>query len=336
MSKKRIITIALALVLLLSLSFGSWKLMDYHKGAKDYDEAAALALGGFVNTRKPSASSSAPSSKPDRDPSEASSEAPASGSSESASSAGELASSKPPEDSEPAASEEPAGSNGPSSQPEDWDEPLDPEDTPPPSESPAPVDEFAEGLAQIDLKALQEVNPQVIGWICIPDTEVNYPILQAEDNQHYLNYTWKDERSSVGSIFLEHTNKPDFSGFNTIIYGHRMRDTSMFGTLPLYSSLEFFQQHPTIYVADSSGVHQYDIFAAYEVGVREMVYRLDIDQPEEIQELIQFCLSHSVIQTGVVPGVEDSILTLSTCTERGHSTRWVVQAVLREDGGEAN
>ena len=93
---------------------------------------------------------------------------------------------------------------------------------------------------------------------------------------------------------------------------------------------------PTIYVADSSGVHQYDIFAAYEVGVREMVYRLDIDQPEEIQELIQFCLSHSVIQTGVVPGVEDSILTLSTCTERGHSTRWVVQAVLREDGGEAN
>ena len=67
-----------------------------------------------------------------------------------------------------------------------------------------------------------------------------------------------------------------------------------------------------------------------------MVYRLDIDQPEEIQELIQFCLSHSVIQTGVVPGVEDSILTLSTCTERGHSTRWVVQAVLREDGGEAN
>ena len=195
---------------------------------------------------------------------------------------------------------------------------------------------FTEQLAAIDLAALQEVNPDVLGWIAIPDTELSYPLLQCSNNVYYLNHLWNKQRNSSGAIYLETNCTPDFSGFNTIIYGHRMRDTSMFGTLPLYSSLEFFQQHPTIYLADSSGVHQYDIFAAYEVGVREMVYRLDIDQPEEIQELIQFCLSHSVIQTGVVPGVEDSILTLSTCTERGHSTRWVVQAVLREDGGEAN
>ena len=324
MSKKRIITIALALVLLLSLSFGSWKLMDYHKGAKDYDEAAALALGGFVNTRKPSASSSAPSSKPDRDPSEASSEAPASGSSESASSAGELASSKPPEDSEPAASEEPAGSNGPSSQPEDWDEPLDPEDTPPPSESPAPVDEFAEGLAQIDLKALQEVNPQVIGWIWIPDTEVNYPILQAEDNQHYLNYTWKDERSSVGSIFLEHTNKPDFSGFNTLVYGHQMADGSMFGRLERYADKSYWEEHPNIYIATEEGVFRYDVFAAFRVGIRDIVYQLDIEKKKAQQQLIDFCLEQSSIDTGVRPDPKNNVVTLSTCTGWGYSQRWVV------------
>ncbi|MCI8302181.1 MAG: hypothetical protein HFF68_05400, partial [Oscillospiraceae bacterium] len=73
----------------------------------------------------------------------------------------------------------------------------------------------------------------------------------------------------------------------------------------------------------------YDIFAAYEVGIREIVYRLDIEEAGLQEELIRYGLDHSAIDTGVVPTAEERILTLSTCTGSGHATRWVVQAVLR-------
>ncbi|MCI9155585.1 MAG: class B sortase [Lawsonibacter sp.] len=205
-------------------------------------------------------------------------------------------------------------------------QPAPPADQSAPDSSEQPS--FQQTLAAIDLAALQQVNPEVIGWIAIPDTELSYPLLQTSNNSYYLNHLWNKQRNSGGSIYLECQNAQDFSDFNTIIYGHRMRDDSMFGTLRHYADADFFQAHPSVYLADGNGVRQYDIFAAYEVGVREIVYRLDADQTKE--EFIQFCLSHSAIQTGVEPTPEDHVLTLSTCTERGHATRWVVQAVLRD------
>lgn len=202
------------------------------------------------------------------------------------------------------------------------------------SQDDPPEPSWTEQLSALDLPALREINSEILGWIAIPDTELSYPLLQAPNNSYYLNHLWNHQRNSAGSIYLECKSAWDFSDFNTIIYGHRMRDTSMFGTLPLYKDQDFFQAHPSVYISDENGVRQYDIFAACEVGVREIIYRLDIDQPDEIQRLIQFSLDHSVIQTGVTPGVDDHIITLSTCTERGHATRWVVQAVLRDGEGE--
>ena len=192
----------------------------------------------------------------------------------------------------------------------------------------AEQDPWAAALAQVDLDALRQVNGDVVGWIAIPGTVLSYPVVQTGDNSYYLNRTWKRESSSVGAIFLEHTAEADLSGFHTLIYGHRMRNGTMFGSLRDYRSADYWREHPSVYVTMGGQVLIYDIFAAYEVGIREIVYRLDADQTKE--EFIQFCLSHSAIQTGVEPTPEDHVLTLSTCTERGHATRWVVQAVLRD------
>ena len=327
MSKKKIMIIALALVLLLSASFTCWKLMDYHKGATDYREAAALALGCFANTRKPSAASS-PAQASSTAAEVSSPEASASSALENAAASeepSEEASASSSADEEPVSSQEPASSAPESTPSEDLDEPSEPEDTPSPTGTPAPpVDEFAQSLAQIDLEALQKVNPQVIGWICIPDTEVNYPLLQAEDNQHYLNYTWKNERSSVGSIFLEHTNKPDFSGFNTLVYGHQMADGSMFGQLERYRDQSFWEDHPNIYIATEEGVFRYDVFAAFRVGIEDIVYQLDLEKRKAQQKLIDFCLEQSTVDTGIQPSPKENVVTLSTCTGWGYSQRWVV------------
>ncbi len=272
--KKNIRIIIKLLALLMVVVGGSaitWKLMDYHKGAMDYTEAAQLA--GI--------------SKPSVQPQ------PTSGS---------QASQLLEEDSEP----------------------LGPEA--PPKAAPTP-DPYAQELAQVDLNALRQVNPQVTGWIAIPGTNVFYPVMYTDNNTHYLNYTWKNENSGVGAIFLETSCQPDFSDFNTIIYGHQMMDGSMFGGLQKFSDQAYAQERPYVYIARDGGVvEKYQIFAAFEVGVRDLIYRLDIEEENMQQKLIDFCKEHSVIDLGVDPQADGRLITLSTCTGWGYSTRWVVVA----------
>jgi len=194
------------------------------------------------------------------------------------------------------------------------------------------VDPYADALRNMDFTALQEVNSDVLGWILIPGTRVSYPLVQGEDNDYYLNHTWKKWRSAVGSIFLEHRSSSDFSDFHTIIYGHRMNNGSMFASLSKYKKQSYWEANPCVYITDAAGTKKYDIFAAYEVGTTEETYRILFDDEAAMQAYIDFCLSKSVIKTDIVPTVNDKIVTLSTCTGRGHATRWVVQARLQ---GEA-
>lgn len=183
-------------------------------------------------------------------------------------------------------------------------------------------------LAQVDLSSLQAENPDVIGWICIPDTELSYPLVQGTDNAFYLNHTWRQGRNSAGAIFMERSSSADFGDYHTIIYGHRMNNDSMFGTLKYYDSLEFWQEHPSVYVVTADSARRYDIFSAQEAGIKDILYRLDIEEKHLEEELIQYCVDGSAIDTGLVPETDDPILTLSTCTRRGRTTRWVVHGVL--------
>lgn len=189
-------------------------------------------------------------------------------------------------------------------------------------------DPWLETLRAVDLPALRGVNSDILGWITIPDTELSYPILAGRDNQYYLNHTWSGERNAAGAIFLEMNCANNFSDFNVIIYGHRMHNNMMFGTLRFYEDLNYWAEHPSVYLVSDTGVARYDIFAAYEAGVRDQTYRLDLAEEEEKQAFLDFCLSNSVLDTGVAPTTADQILTLSTCTRQGGAaTRWVVQAV---------
>ena len=193
---------------------------------------------------------------------------------------------------------------------------------------PEPPDPNFDLLADVDLESLREVNPDVRGWIMIPDTALSYPVLQYSDNRYYLNHTWKNTRNSAGAIFLECMCSGDFSDFSTLIYGHRMNNETMFGTLKEYKDLEFWKEHPRVYIVHDGGINRYDIYAAFEAGVTSDVYRLAFPKREDQINFIAFGLQNSVIDTGVSPSPDSQIITLSTCTERGHSTRWVVQAVL--------
>ncbi len=193
------------------------------------------------------------------------------------------------------------------------------------------IDPYADALQAMDFSALREVNPEVLGWLLIPNTGISYPLLQHANNEYYLGHSWNKSRSPVGAIFLDSQCSKSLSNFNTIIYGHRMNNGSMFTPLAKYKNQSYWQEHPTVYITDDNGTHRYEIFAAYEVSTSGMTYALSFSTDAGKQKFINYCLEQSLIETGLQPTVNDYILTLSTCTGHGHATRWVVQAMRKSE-----
>lgn len=190
------------------------------------------------------------------------------------------------------------------------------------------TDPRAANLALIDLPALQAVNPDIIGWLHIPGTNISYPLLQGEDNQHYLKHTWDNQQNVVGSIFMECTNSPDLTNFNTIIYGHNLEDGTMLTQLHSYQSQAFWAQFPHIYVVTGNGIYRYEVFSAAEVSITDICYRLSFPDDASKQHFLDAASNWSILDTGIVPTPEDRVLTLSTCTGVIYTNRLVIQARL--------
>lgn len=188
-------------------------------------------------------------------------------------------------------------------------------------------DEYMKRLAGTDLNALRETNPDVVGWIYLPNTKINYPIVQGEDNQYYLDYTWNNVKSSSGSIFMEATNTADFSDFRSILYGHNMADVSMFGALHNYAGIYYWQLFPYVYLVTDEGILRYEIYSSYNAAVDGATYALNLDDDHAKGQFIQFTVEESQINTEIIPAVTDRILTLSTCTVN-YDYRRVVHARL--------
>jgi len=205
-------------------------------------------------------------------------------------------------------------------------EPAEPLPTEP--TGPAPIfDLHAPWLEDLDLEALREVNADVVGWILIPGTRISYPIVQGADNDYYLNHTWDGQQNAAGAVFLEASHAADFSDFSTILYGHNLRSGAMFTDLHRYKAQDFWQDHPFVYIATDTGCSRYRIYAAYEADVTGPTYWQSV--PAELQrEYVDYGLTHSTVETGVIPDDGAPVLTLSTCTGYTYARRWVVQAVL--------
>ena len=203
-----------------------------------------------------------------------------------------------------------------------------PEDTVPLSPAPQ-MDAAAKAMQALDIPALQAVNADVLGWIRIPDTAIDYPLLGADSNDQYLHTAWDGNYSYSGSIFLECQNSRDLSDFYSLIYGHNMANGSMFGNLVLYCDQAFRDEHPYVYLNVDGTVRRYEIFAAYTADVQSDTYRIGFVGKERREQAIAYYLERSVISADRQITADDQIITLSTCTGTGnYSYRWVVQAVL--------
>ena len=196
------------------------------------------------------------------------------------------------------------------------------------------IDEY--DINPIDFEALTAKYPDVYAWIRIPGTNVDYPIARREgDNGYYLNHTIDGRQRIEGAIFTEDYNGKDFEDPNTLIYGHNMKNGSMFRTLHRYKDRKFFEENPYVYIYQEGKVLKYRIFAAYTYDDRHIMMSFDFEDKNIFQLYINSILTNKEISSNidlVVPvTVEDKIITLSTCTSN-QNQRYLVQAVLLSDG----
>lgn len=180
-------------------------------------------------------------------------------------------------------------------------------------------------MSRIDLDALKEINSEAIGWIEIPDTIISYPMVHSTDNLYYLSHTFRKESNKSGSIFLETSNNADFSDLHTIIYGHNMKNGSMFAGLKNYSSGSYLTAHPYVYIDLTDGSHCYQIFSCHEASVSDNCYTIGYERDDVYAAFLESLKSASLYDTGVEASTEDSVITLSTCTKNG-TKRFVVHA----------
>ena len=182
----------------------------------------------------------------------------------------------------------------------------------------------------VDFDALRKINPDIVGWIIVEGTEISYPIMQSsedEEEDFYLYHSFLRESSSHGSIYMQKINSEDFSDFNTVIYGHNMRDGTMFGQLHRFRDKDFFEENDEITIYTPDGTHQYRIFAAY-ITENEMIFDTWGDFENDVLKgnYIEFLKGTAGNQRDAKITVNSRIITLSTCCG-DDAKRLLVQAV---------
>lgn len=190
----------------------------------------------------------------------------------------------------------------------------------------------------INFQELYEVNPDVVGWIRIDDTAVDYPVVQADDNDYYLKRSFKGSKSSSGVPFMDFTNSYDPMDGNLVIYGHNMGSgkTTMFSTLLKYYDEDYYNRHPTIEFDTLAGAGVWDIFAVFKFDVNNIssfnYTQHNYGSPADFQAFIANAKAYSLYDTGITPEYGSHMLTLSTCDRNtyGKTGRCVIMAVYRE------
>lgn len=203
--------------------------------------------------------------------------------------------------------------------------------TPEPSDSesaaePEPETYFPE--ADADVEGLLSINPDIVGWIWIPDTTISYPLLQAADNWKYLNLSYNFKQTNSGSIFMDFRNAGDLSDDNTVIFGHNMKSGGMFGSLKDFSDIGYIEDHPHIYIFTADRVLKYRIFAAYKTESTSDSYTLDFSGDIGYDDFIAYVAAEAGDNMTEAPAAQTPLITLSTCTSGRRTERFVVHAAF--------
>lgn len=191
-------------------------------------------------------------------------------------------------------------------------------------------DDTKEETFSVDFEKLLEMNSDVVGWIRFDEpSEINYPVVQGRDNEEYLKRTFEANTNKLGTLFVDVNNPGDFSGRNTFIYGHNMKNGSMFAQLLKYKDDSFYKEHPYFYIYTPDGkVRTYEIFSAGVVKDTSDSYIMDYADDAAFQTYIDYIKQQSAHPTSAEVTTASKIVSLSTCTNVRDDERFLVHGVM--------
>lgn len=186
----------------------------------------------------------------------------------------------------------------------------------------------------IQVEELQKINPDIIGWIEIENTNINYPVLQGTDNSFYLNHDYQKEKNKNGAIFLDANYIWNPPSSNLLIYGHNNQNGTMFEDLLKYKNEKFYQEHPLIRFTTNTEDSYYEIISVFnskvyyksQNDVFKYYYFINANDENEFNEYIKNVKQASLYDTGKTAQYGEQLMTLSTCSYHTKDGRFVVVA----------
>lgn len=204
---------------------------------------------------------------------------------------------------------------------------IQPTPEPIPTPEPTPTPELAP--IKVDFEKLSKENKDIIAWIFCQDTPINYAVVyRNDDNEYYLNHLLNGEYNEKGTIFVDKRNKTPFEEWNTILYGHNMKDGSMFGCIDEYGEQKFYEAHPVMYLITPEKDYKIEICSSFLTGLESTSFEFPRTQGNPLKT-IDDITRYSYIETGIIPTEEDRLVSFSTCYE-SLQQRYVVIGILRE------
>lgn len=183
----------------------------------------------------------------------------------------------------------------------------------------------------VDFDALSKENADVVAWLRFDQPDViNYPVVQTNNNDTYLDTSFQKNSSIYGTIFMEQSNDAQFTDDNTILYGHNMKSGAMFGSLKKYNEESYYKENPYFYIYTPDGkASKYQICAARRVNAVGDAYYITFGDEETRQTYLDTMHKESFYDTGAEINEDSKLVTLSTCTN-DDSERLIIQGVLVE------
>ncbi len=182
----------------------------------------------------------------------------------------------------------------------------------------------AQWMAQVDDENLWEMNEDYACWIYVPDGQIDYPVVQGTDNKYYLNHLFNRTSNSSGTLFIDYRNLADFQDPNTLIYGHHMRNGSMFGMLTHYSRQSYYESHPLALVMTEKSIFLLEFFAGYTTTHDDHCYDIAISDEEDMMAFVEKAGRKSEFASSVEVQPTDHLVTLSTCAYAFENARYIL------------
>ena len=206
-------------------------------------------------------------------------------------------------------------------------------------EVPKTEDNKSEVTVEIDFDELNRQNKDIFAWIYCEDTPLNYPVVKGKNNEQYLRHLIDGRYNNSGTLFLDASNSKDLSDAHSFIFGHNMKNGTMFACLLNYSKDGYFEEHPYIYLFTREANYRLEVFSAYATTDADTEsYSRDLNRNGDLTSYFNKLKNRSAFSCDVEYSAGDKILTLSTCEYSRASGRYVVHCLLKpiEDEAEKN